>query len=288
MSKLLAQPRPQAAITLPPPLKWAGGKRWLVPHLATLWQAAGAPRLVEPFCGGLAVALGLNPQAALLNDANPHLIHFYHALQAHRIADDAVAAMTNEATAYYAARTRFNTLIAAGQAQTDEAAALFYYLNRTGYNGLCRFNRSGLFNVPFGRYKTISYARDFSSYAPVLSRWKFTCGDFEALTLTARDFLYADPPYDTPFTAYSQGGFDWPAQERLANWLAAAPCPVVASNQATDRVLALYTRLGFDIAILDAPRRIACTGNRQAAREMLAVKGAERLQAVVQARASTC
>jgi DNA adenine methylase len=72
-----AAPRP----SLKPPLKWAGGKRWQVPHLRPLWQPHAHRRLVEPFCGGLAVALGLLPSRALLNDANPHLINFYRWLQ---------------------------------------------------------------------------------------------------------------------------------------------------------------------------------------------------------------
>ncbi|HJU09522.1 MAG TPA: DNA adenine methylase, partial [Candidatus Binataceae bacterium] len=60
-----------------PPLKWAGGKRWLVPDLAKLWNGHESRRLVEPFCGGLAVALSLRPKRALLNDINPHAVNFY-------------------------------------------------------------------------------------------------------------------------------------------------------------------------------------------------------------------
>src|SRR5436190_3625236 len=62
---------------LRPPLKWAGGKRWQVPYLLGFWERHSSCRLVEPFCGGLAVALGLRPERALLNDANRHLIGFY-------------------------------------------------------------------------------------------------------------------------------------------------------------------------------------------------------------------
>ena len=64
-----------------PPLKWAGGKRWLVPHLKPIWESNSNRRYVEPFCGGLAVVLGLQPEQALLNDINPHLINFYRHLQ---------------------------------------------------------------------------------------------------------------------------------------------------------------------------------------------------------------
>lgn len=64
-----------------PPLKWAGGKRWLVSHLKSIWEANTKRRYVEPFCGGLAVVLGLQPKQALLNDVNPHLINFYRHVQ---------------------------------------------------------------------------------------------------------------------------------------------------------------------------------------------------------------
>ena len=257
-------------MTLGPPLKWAGGKRRLVPRLAGLWAPHAGRRLVEPFAGGLAVALGLRPPAALLNDSNPHLINFYRRLQGGLRVD---LAMANQADTYYAARARFNALVAAGAAESPEAAGLFYYLNRTGYNGLCRFNRQGGFNVPFGRYTTISYTTDFTAYQAVLAPWTFTCGDFAALPLHPADFVYADPPYDVEFTTYSPGGFSWADQQRLAAWLAAHPGPVVASNQATPRILALYRGLGFAVEVVAAPRMIACNGDRTPAGEMLAVRG---------------
>ncbi len=252
-----------------PPLKWAGGKRWIVPHLRPLWQAHSHHRLVEPFCGGLAVALALRPQNALLSDINPHLINFYRRLQQGLHVD---APMRNDSTLYYAHRERFNQLIASGQSDGEEAAQLFYYLNRTGYNGLCRFNHKGGFNVPFGRYKTINYTTDFSSYAEAFADWEFRCGDFETIALQPHDFVYADPPYDVPFTQYSKEGFGWNDQVRLAEWLARHPGPVALSNQATERVVALYQSLGFALRFLKAPRRVSCTGDRTPAREVLATR----------------
>jgi len=74
-----------------PPLKWAGGKRWQVLHLRPFWEPESARRLVEPFCGGLAVALGLRPERALLNDVNPHLINFYRHLKPAHIRSEAAA-----------------------------------------------------------------------------------------------------------------------------------------------------------------------------------------------------
>ncbi len=116
---------------------------------------------MEPFCGGLAVTLGLLPARALLNDANPHLINFYRWLQKGLTAD---LDMENHERLFYRHRTRFNRLVADGREDTAEGAALFYYLNRTGFNGLCRFNNKGEFNVPFGRYARIGYTHDFTPY----------------------------------------------------------------------------------------------------------------------------
>jgi DNA adenine methylase len=252
-----------------PPLKWAGGKRWQVPHIRPLWQPHATRRLVEPFCGGLAVAIGLSPRRALLNDANPHLINFYLWLK--RGLDVSVP-MVNQERLFYRHRRRFNSLLASGGADTPEAAELFYYLNRTGYNGLCRFNSRGEFNVPFGRYKTIGYAVAFDAYPDAFEHWTFTAGDVEDVPLEASDFVYADPPYDVEFTHYSKGGFTWDDQERTAVWLSRHRGPVVLVNQLTDRIEKLYRRLGFAVDYLDAPRRISCTGDRTPAREIIGTR----------------
>jgi len=261
------------ATALTPPLKWAGGKRWLLPRLEPLWREHAHRRLVEPFCGGLAVTLGLRPRRALLNDANPHLINFYEQIKnGLRLTIEA----RNDAATYYAHRECFNRLIGEGRAESGEAAQLFYYLNRTGYNGLCRFNGTGGFNVPFGRYATINYVRDFEPYRALFGSWKFSSGDFESLKLRPTDFIYADPPYDVEFTAYSAGGFSWEDQQRAAEWLARHPGPVVLSNQATPRVVRLYKHLGFTLRYAAAPRRISCTGDRAPTAEVVAFKNLPR------------
>lgn len=254
--------------SLTPPLKWAGGKRWLVPTLREIWQPYSERRLVEPFVGGMAIALGLQPKSALLNDVNPHLINFYLWLQRGLFID---LPLRNEESYYYFCRDRFNQLVSQGE--NLEAAKLFYYLNRTGFNGLCRFNSDGQFNVPFGSYATINYTKNFLSYAPVLKGWAFTSSDFSELSICPGDFIYADPPYDVEFTQYSADDFKWEDQVRLAEWLALHDGPVVASNQATERVIDLYADHGFSIQFVEAPRRISCTGDRASAKEILAYKG---------------
>ncbi len=257
---------------LPPPLKWAGGKRWQIPHLHTYWTRENHRRLVEPFCGGLAVTLGLQPQRALLNDVNPHLINFYRWLKRRLTIS---IKMENRESQFYRHRERFNDLLKSGKSETKEAASLFYYLNRTGYNGLCRFNRSGEFNVPFGSYKHINYCRDFGAYKPMLENWEFSNSSFEYLELDRDDFVYADPPYDVEFTQYARDQFGWNEQVRTAEWLAKHSGPVVLSNQATNRIVGLYQDLGYQLTYLEAPRRISCNGDRTPAREVLALKNLE-------------
>ena len=215
------------------------------------------------------MTLGLVPGRALLNDANPHLINFYGWLQKGLQID---LPMENDETAFYHHRERFNGLLAADKGNSREAAALFYYLNRTGFNGLCRFNRTGEFNVPFGRYVRIGYTRDFAPYRKMFADWTFTTADVEAVPLDRSDFVYADPPYDVEFTQYSKDGFTWDDQQRTAESLAKHHGPVVLVNQATTRIEKLYRQLGYQVGFLEAPRRISCTGDRSPAREIMGTR----------------
>ena len=227
-------------------------------------------RFVEAFCGGLAVTLALRPARALLNDINPHLINFYLHVQTGL---SNVIEMRYSEALYYSHRDRFNQLIRLGESNSSEAAQLFYYLNRTCFNGLCRFNQSGEFNVPFGSFsRGVKYVADFKGYSEPFDGWTFTNLDFNDLPIEPEDFIYADPPYDVEFTAYSQGGFSWEDQERTARWLAAHPGPVVLCNQATPKIEELYKDHGFLIEYRQAPRRISCDGNRRSVKEVIATR----------------
>lgn len=231
--------------------------------------------MVEPFAGGMAVALGLLPKRALLNDINPHLINFYQHLRAGlKINIDD----SNDEKTYYANRLTFNSLIQEGKAigmhaDGKRAAMLFYYLNRHCYNGLCRFNRSGEFNTPFGTYVNPKFEKDLTQYAPILAAWEFSAVDFAEIKFEPNDFVYADPPYDDAFTGYSKDRFGYAQQKLLAEKLAELECPVVLSNHATDDMLKLYRELGFDVSRrYEAPRMIHCFGDRTPALEVLAVR----------------
>ncbi|EQD27210.1 adenine-specific DNA methylase, partial [mine drainage metagenome] len=152
-----------------------------------------------------ATTLATLPERALVNDINPHPINCYRWIQKGLRID---LPLINDESTFYEYRHRFNALIRSGEAESKEAAELFYYLNRTCFNGLCRFNRKGEFNVPFGKYSKITYVTDFRIYRKTLRAWEFMSGDFETVPLEPDDFIYADPPYDVNFTQYSRRGSD--------------------------------------------------------------------------------
>lgn len=254
--------------TLEPPLKWAGGKRWLAPKIKKIFELFPGARLVEPFVGGLSVALELQPEQALLNDINVHLLNFYWHLQ---FGLERKLPMANDEQAYYSIRRDFNENTKSIVLSPIHAER-FYYLNRTCYNGLCRFNKKGEFNTPFGNYARIRYEEDFLRYRNQLEDWSFTLGDFSNLELRPNDFIYCDPPYDVPFTTYSPGGFNWADQVRLIEWLKPHKGPILISNQATNRICKLYYEAGFKLEEIDEPRRISCSGDRKPAKTVLAYR----------------
>lgn len=251
------------------PLKWAGGKTWALPRLQELYARHRHRRLVEPFMGACTVALGLDPDRALLADSNIHLVNFFARLRDTR---PMTLPMSHDEVTYYSHRNRFNALSKSDGKLSREAAELFYYLNRSCFNGLCRFNLSGEYNVPRGKYKTVNYRRDFSEYAAPLRRWTLVHSQFDELTLQPDDFVFVDPPYDSDFTSYDGVRFTWEDQVRVVMWLAQHSGPIVATNQATDRVLALYRNSGYTVETAEAPRSVSAKGDRKPVLEMIATR----------------
>lgn len=263
-----------------PFLKWAGGKMRIIERIkAVLPQGE---RLVEPFVGSGALFLNVEFSAYLLADANRDLINCYRQLQRGGLSFiDACAAYftspNNQPDAYFALRQRFNATV-----DPEERAALFVYLNRHGYNGLCRYNSTGGFNVPFGRYARPYFPRDEMLYFwQKASRCEFVVADF-ITTLSATvpgDVVYCDPPYaplsaTANFTSYSEDGFDLARQRQLAEEVQRAAqrgVPVVISNHDipnTREIYATADRLEF----FNVQRHISCDGaNRTKAAELLAV-----------------
>jgi len=256
-----------------PLLKWAGGKRQLLPRIRCLYPSA-FDRYWEPFLGSGAVFFDLHASGrlegrpAMLLDGNPDLIACYQAVRDRpRAVIAALERLSAERDArgsahYYDVRDRrFNPgrrrLTArrgAGIAYTAALAAMLIYLNRTGFNGLFRVNASGDFNVPAGRYRNprICDADNIRRVAAALARPGVTLAHapFGHMLNEARagDFLYVDPPYaplsrTAHFTSYTAGGFGHEAQcqlQRVLVELAHRGCQVLLSNSTAHEIARLY------------------------------------------------
>ncbi len=264
-----------------PFLKWAGGKTRLVTAIREVVPRS-ATRLVEPFVGGGAVALNLRLPTSLLADTNPDLIDVYARLREspERFTADCAALFTAEGNSpeiYYQRRAEFN-----GSTNRERRAALFVYLNRHGYNGLCRYNARGGYNVPFGRYKAPHFpAEELRGFAETLQTCTVQHADFRAVIAAAGvgDFVYCDPPYvpasaTANFTGYAPRGFTSADQfDLLASGAAAAQrgACVVISNHDTPETRELY-RAADEVRELLVARRISChSAKRLPARELLVV-----------------
>lgn len=223
-----------------PVVKWAGGKKQLLAHLAPLFPQEMA-RYHEPFLGGGAVFFYLAPlrQApSLLSDLNEELILFYRVLR-----DDTDAlldALRDLAEEYWQLDEEAQKAMYYRWRQADREpdfqawsplrrAVRFYFLNKTGYNGLYRLNQRGWFNVPWGRHKKPAiYAprvlRDAAAILRAFARRLDAVPFEEALDRTQPgDFVYLDPPYvplspTANFTTYTREGFGPEDQVRLAQW----------------------------------------------------------------------
>lgn len=262
-----------------PFLKWAGGKKKIAKRIKSILPSG--TRLIEPFVGSGAVFLNTDYSQYLLADINVDLINLYLILQKEGgdfidYAEQFFVPENNEKQTYYMFRNQFNTT-------SDERlkSALFLYLNRHGFNGLCRYNLSGGFNVPFGTYKKPYFPKkEMFFFHKKSQKAVFQVADFERTMKMAKtgDVVYCDPPYvplsdSANFTSYSSGKFSIEEQlklARLAEKLAKQGIPVAISNHSTDLTQKEYAEAS-DIITFDVQRYISSNGsNRNKVRELIA------------------
>lgn len=264
-----------------PPLKWAGGKQRLLTTLLQHIPSKG--RLIEPFVGAGSVFLAAGERDLVINDANPDLIGMYQALQ--RSADSFVDAAQpyftdsfHSQSAYLEVRARFNQTKDIGQ-----RALMLLYLNRFGFNGLYRVNKSGGFNTPYGHPQSLPRfpEAELKRLATRLQGAQIMCGDFAAATQLARegDVLYCDPPYSdttggsTSFVGYVADVFRHADHERLVDqtWQAVGRgATVVISNHDTPATRALCA--GMRIEPVEVRRTIAASAHKRgSASELIAI-----------------
>lgn len=257
-------------------LKWAGGKSSLLPLLKKIFQQYPSTRLVEPFLGSGVISLNCEFDSYLVNDINPDIQNLWNHLSDELIEQTQLLfAMSSEAD-YYELRKRFNQL-----PYGFERACLFIYLNRYCFNGLCRYNSKGGFNVPFGRYKKVYFPETELKYCTsVASKLNVQCKDFKDIfqQVQADDVVYCDPPYypispTASFTNYSGLGFNLKEQEELAQCCEDARAKgaiVIVSNSDCEHTRRLYSSATL-IEEVQVNRLISANGNRNKANEIIAI-----------------
>ncbi len=267
-----------------PVVKWVGGKRQLLGEIAPL-----LPRQIssycEPFLGGGAVLLSIQPSTAIVNDLNGDLIAVYETIR------DDVESLIADLKKHENTPEYFYTIRdldrdkAAYQAMSKVArASRLIYLNKTCFNGLFRVNSSGEFNSPFGHYRNPNIINEpvLRAVSKYFSSANITFFNEDFATTLDRVgkgcFVYLDPPYDpvsdtASFTGYHKGGFDKSEQLRLkqcCDVLTQRGIKFMLSNSATDFIKELYK--GYDISIVQAKRAINSDATRRGAVEEVLIR----------------
>lgn len=263
-----------------PFLKWAGGKHKLAPFIAS-HLPNNNQRLIEPFVGSASVSLFLEFDEYYLNDSNADLINLYQTLKQERYefieyTQSFFNENYNTESQFYELRELFNST-----QNMIEKSALFIYLNRHAFNGLCRYNKSGKFNVPFGKYKSPYFPKnEMVNFINKSDRMQFFCGDFALMfdDVNVDDVVYCDPPYlplsDTAnFTNYDKNAFNFNDQNRLAMLAQqknAHTNRILISNHDTKLARELYQ--GAEIKSILVQRNISAKGeSRKKVGEILAI-----------------
>lgn len=260
-------------------LKWAGGKYPLVGEIRR--HLPEGERLIEPFVGAGSVFLNTYYDEYILADINDDLINLYNIVKWHsddfvRDARELFQSYYNQSDIYYKLRTEFN------QSQDIyRRALLFLYLNRHCYNGLCRYNFNGKFNVPFGRYKYPYFPEDEIFYfAEKAQKATFYCWHYSQTlaSVASGSVVYCDPPYvslstTANFTSYHTNGFSLHDQMSLAIWaekLSSQQITVLISNHDTEMTRNWYHRAVLhSVKVRRMISRNVCT--RKKADELLAL-----------------
>lgn len=240
-------------------LKWAGGKYGLVEDIQR--HLPPARKLVEPFVGAGSVFLNTDYDQYLLADINPDLINLYNLIKARpeeyiSEAKRWFVAENNRKEAYLSIRAEFN--------KTDDVmyrSLAFLYMNRFGFNGLCRYNKKGGFNVPFGSYKKPYFPEaELEFFAEKAKKATFVCEGYPETFRRARkgSVVYCDPPYaplsnTANFTSYAGNGFTLDDQAALADIAERTATergiPVLISNHDTTLTRRLYH--GADLSVVN-------------------------------------
>jgi DNA adenine methylase len=259
----------EGSTAIRPLLRWAGGKRWLLPVITQLIGSTRFENYHEPFAGGAALFFGLKIDGrACLSDLNASLIDMYKEVRANP--DEVwrfLRRYSNSEGEYYSAR-------AAAPRTPASRAARFIYLNHTSFNGIYRVNLAGRYNVPYGYRHSynIPLLADLTAASNRLKDTTLTCGDFEDMLnqVAPKDLVFLDPPYTVAhnlngFVKYNDTLFRFVDQERLSiviDSIRMAGAYYILTNAAHSSIIELFEKGDR----LIETRRKNAVGGRDAAR----------------------
>lgn len=266
-----------------PFVKWAGGKRQLLDKISER-----IPRIYnnyfEPFIGGGAVLLELQPRKAIINDINASLINAYRTIASNpqefieiiRKIDSEIG--EDGKTYYYSLREHYNDKLIKEEFDA-ELAALFVFINKHCFNGLYRVNAKGLFNVPYNNSKKSSINEEsIMAVSEYLKNVTIMLGDFEEACKGAKngDLVFFDSPYaplnPTSFESYTKEGFDIDSHERLAKLfddLTKKGCYCMLTNHNTEFINELYGNKGYKIDVVNVKRMINSDASKRTGEEVI-------------------
>jgi len=266
-----------------PFVKWAGGKRQLIPQIRERMPEKYND-YYEPFIGGGAVIFDLLPANALINDINKALINTYRTIcnepdafliEVNRLDNDM---WEDGKKYYYSIREHYNDKLMRSEYDV-ELAALFVFINKHCFNGLYRVNGKGLFNVPYNNSRRVSIDEEaIMAASEYLKGVTIIDGDFEQACKNAKkgDFVFIDSPYaplnPTSFESYTKEGFDIESHKRLAKLydeLTARGCYCMLTNHNTELINELYGNKDYKIDVVSVKRMINSDASNRVGEEVI-------------------
>ncbi len=264
-----------------PFIKWAGGKRQLIPYILSKMPKK-FNNYFEPFVGGGAIFFELSPKHSIINDINKSLINAYIQIRDNHedflkiihAFDEKI--VNGKKEYFYQLRELYNDKIMK-QEYDMELACLFVFLNKHCFNGLYRVNSKGLFNVPYNNSLRNSCEIDnIKAVSISLKNVDIITGDFEKVCNQANkgDFVFIDSPYaplnDNSFESYTKEGFDKESHERLAKSfkkMSDKGCYCMLTNHDTDFINNLYSDFKKDV--INVKRLINSDANKRFGTEVI-------------------
>lgn len=224
---------------LKPLFKWSGGKSDEI-KLFEKYIPEEYNLYIEPFVGGGSLYFYLNPKKAVINDIHPEVYDFYNNIKKGNILKiyDFLTNHSNTEEEYYKVRDKLNI--------TDDLinASRFYYLRKTCFRGMIRYNKDGHFNIPYGKYKTYNYdILKNNEYEELLKRTKIYNKDYKEIFKKYNNenyFMFLDPPYDSTFSNYGFCDFNQDEQEKLYNCFINTKCKCLMIIGKTEYIENLY------------------------------------------------